>query len=346
MPSYQDFVDAVRGPVPKEHLIAVWALPPNTAGVIGGIPDMSRYYFDVEERLRSENKLKELLPEALILPGYWPSLGVVVEASSFGGQVVWSHKAAPHIYPVFRDIKDIDAIKIPKPGEAGLTPLFLTQVEVMREKLKPQRSDVDRLIKSMGPAEITGLLLGYENFFISLYEEQNRLKQLMEMVTEFIIEWLHLQQSVIGKAELLQIADHVPSQVAPDHMEEFILPYLKAVYSEFPNPVKIYHNEGFHTDRHIDQVLQFGADVWHFGSDVHRISDVFQKLGDKMVPFGGINPLGPMRYGTPEEVSQETKEVLAAAKGRRLILSTGTGTSPEVTYENMRAMIDTALGNR
>jgi uroporphyrinogen-III decarboxylase len=345
MPNYHHFVDAVRGPVREDHLIAVWALPPNTAGVIGGIPDMIRYYFDVGERLRSEDKLQELLPEALILPGYWPSLGVVVEASAFGGQMVWSRKAAPHIYPVFRDIKDIDTVRKPDPGEAGITPLFLTQVEVMRQKLKPRGRDVDRLIKSMGPAEITGLLLGYENFFVSLYEEQNRLKQLMEMVTDFIIEWLHLQQSVIGEPELLQIADHVPSQVAPEHMEEFILPYLNAVYSEFPQPVKIYHNEGFHTERHIDGVLQFGADVWHYGSDVHRVSDVFQKLGDKMVPFGGINPLGPMRYGTPEEVSKETKAVLADAKGRRLILSTGTGTSPEVTYENMRAMIDTALAN-
>jgi uroporphyrinogen decarboxylase len=342
MPEYNDLIEYVRGPVVKKPLIAVWALPPNTAGVIGGIPDMIKYYFDVDERLRLEIKLKELLPEALILPGYWPSLGVVVEASAFGGQVVWSHKAAPHIYPVFRDIKDIDAAKSPKPGEAGLTPLFLIQVEVMRRKLIPDGLDVDRLIKSMGPAEITGLLLGYENFFVSLYEERNRLKQLMEMVTDFIIQWLHLQQEIIGEAELLQIADHVPSQVSPEHMEEFILPYLKAIYSEFPHPVKIYHNEGFHTDGHIDGVLKFGADIWHFGSDVHRLSDIFEKLGNTMVPFGGVNPLGPMRYGTPEQVRAETKEVLATARGRRLIFSTGTGTSPEVTLGNMRAMIEAA----
>ncbi len=125
-------------------------------------------------------------------------------------------------------------------------------------------------------------------------------------------------------------------------MEEFILPYLRAIYSEFPNLVKIYHNEGFHSNRHIEGVLQFGADIWHFGSDVHRLSDVYDKIGDAMVPFGGINPLGPMRYGSPKEVRKETKEVLTAARGRRLLLSTGTGTSPEVTLENIRAMIETA----
>ncbi len=345
MRDYKEIISLVRGPVPEKPPIAIWALPPNTAGVVGGIPDMIRYYFDTDERLRQEIKLKELLPEAIVLPGFWPSLGVVVEASAFGGQVVWSRKAAPHIYPTFRDIKDIDSVKTPKPGEAGLTPLFLTQMEIMRRKLRPAGQDVDKMIKSMGPAEVAGLLLGYENYFLSLYHDTNRLKKLMEMVTEFIIEWLHVQEGFLGEAQLLQIADHVPSQVSPEHMEAFILPYLSAIYSEFPNPVKIYHNEGFHTDRHIEGVLRFGADIWHFGSDVHALSDVYKKIGDAMVPFGGVNPLGAMRYGTPEEVRVETQEVLNAAKGRRLLLSTGTGTSPEVTLENVRAMIDTAAAS-
>lgn len=345
MPDYQDIISLVRGPVPETPPIAIWALPPNTAGVVGGIPDMITYYFDVEERLRQEIKLKELLPEAIVLPGFWPSLGVVVEASAFGGQVVWSRKAAPYIYPVFRDIRDIDTVKVPKPGEAGLTPLFLTQMEIIRRKLKPIGQSVDRMIKSMGPAEVTGLLLGYENFFLNLYQDTTRLKRLMEMVTEFIIAWLHIQLDFLGEAQLLQIADHVPSQVSPEHMETFILPYLKAIYSEFPHPVKIYHNEGFHTDRHIQGMLRFGADIWHFGSDMHALADIYEKLGDAMVPFGGVNPLGPMRYGTPEEVRAETRAVLTAAKGKRLLLSTGTGTSPEVTLENVRAMIDTVLAS-
>jgi uroporphyrinogen-III decarboxylase len=124
--------------------------------------------------------------------------------------VVWSRKVAPHIYPVFQDIRDIDAVKPPKPGEAGLTPLFLTQLEIMGRKLESTGNGVDKMIKSM-------------------------------------------------------------------------------------------------------------------------------------VPFGGVNPLGPMRYGTPEAVCAETRQVIETARGRRLLLSTGTGTSPEVTLENVRAMIDTAL---
>ena len=37
----------------------------------------------------------------------------------------------------------------------------------------------------------------------------------------------------------------------------------------FPEPVKIYHNEGVHTPAHVALMLKTGAEVWHFGSDVH-----------------------------------------------------------------------------
>jgi hypothetical protein len=44
MPEIKDLVSLVKGPIPEKPLVAVWAVPPNTAGVVGGIPDMIRYY--------------------------------------------------------------------------------------------------------------------------------------------------------------------------------------------------------------------------------------------------------------------------------------------------------------
>lgn len=343
MPTFQDLISLVRGPIPSKPLVGLWAVPPVANGIVGGVPDMIRYYFDMDERLRIELKMKELLPEVLVLPGFWPGLGVVVEASAFGGRIVWFRMSSPHIFPCLGSLREVDSIKPPKPGEAGLTPVLLIQMEEMRRKLRPKGWDLDRIIKSMGPAEVCGLLLGYGAYFTGLYDDAKRMKSLMEMVTEFIIEWLHLQEERVGEAELLQLAEHVPNQVSPEHLDEFILPYLKAIYSEFPRPVKIYHNEGLHSDQHIKRVLRFGAEIWHFGSDVHPLSDVYSKIGEAMVPFGGINPHGPMRHGTPEEVKAETRDVLSMAKGRRLLLSTGTGTTPETTLENFRAMVEVAL---
>jgi uroporphyrinogen-III decarboxylase len=343
MPDFSDIVSLVRGPIPERPPVAIWAVPPTTNGVIGGVPDMIRFYFDLEERLSLEHKLHRLLPEAIVLPGFWPSLGVVVEASAFGGQMVWSRRAAPHIHPALRSPGEVDSLKSPKAGEAGLTPLFLTQMESMKRMLEKEKLELSPIIKSMGPAEIAGLLLGYGAFFLGLYDEPGRIKTLLSIITEFIIEWLHLQEAIVGKPQILQLAEHVPGQISSEQVEEFVLPYMKTIYSEFPNPVKIYHNESWHSDRSIDVLLRFGAEIWHFGSDVHRLPDLYSKIGDVIVPFGGVNPHGPMRHGTAEEVRTETRQVLEAARGRRLLLSTGTGTTPETTLENVRAMIETAV---
>jgi len=343
MPELKDLISLVRGPVRDRPLVGIWAVPPTANGIVGGVPDMIRYYFDMDERLKIEMRLKEVLPEVLVMPGFWPGLGVVVEASAFGGRIEWFRHSSPFIFPCFARIAEVDSVKPPKPGETGLTPLLLAQMEEMRRKLKPKGRDLDKMVKSMGPAEICGLLLGYENYFLSLYDDSRRMRTLMEMVTEFIIRWLRLQEEVMGEVEVLQLAEHVPNQVSPEHLDELILPYLKAIYSEFPRPVKIYHNEGLHSDQHIERILRFGAEIWHFGSDVHSLSEVYSKIGDAMVPFGGINPHGPMRHGTPEEVRAETREVLSIARGKRILLSTGTGTTPETTLQNFRAMVETAI---
>jgi uroporphyrinogen-III decarboxylase len=201
----------------------------------------------------------------------------------------------------------------------------------------------NRYIHIMGPAEVAGLVMGYDKFFMGIHQDFKRVKKLMEMVTELLIAWLKLQSDAVGGARVLCVADHATSQIAPQHLEELVLPFEQAVFSEFPEPIKIYHNEGYHNDRHIELMLQAGAEVWHFGSDVHEINEIYQKIGDKIVLFGGLNPHGNMLHGTPEEVRLETQAVKQAAKGRRILLSTGTGTTPEVNLINQQAMVQEAL---
>jgi len=345
MPDLQDLIRWVHGPVPGKPLPAIWDYFPCHAGAVGGVANFLDYYFDVEWKLQLQLKLMQLIPEALILPGVFPDLGVIVEASAFGGQIVWFEKGAPFIFPAIRDLREIDVLKMPPVGTAGLMPLALRQREVMRRKLKGKGREMERWGFSMGPAEVTGLLLGYDKFFLALYDDPQRLSRLMEMVTEVIVSWLRKQEAEYGGIEVLCLGEHVPHQVNPEQMREFILPRMKAIYSAFPRAVKIYHNEGFHSNDHFPLVLEFGADIWHFGSDVHPIKDFYSKTKDRIIPFGGVNPHGVMRHGSPQQVWSEPRAVVQAAKGHKLLLSTGTGTTPEATLENQRAMVEAALAD-
>jgi uroporphyrinogen decarboxylase len=304
---------------------------------------MRRYYFDAEYKLAVQTLLQERFPQVLILPGVWPDLGVVIEASAFGGRITWFENSAPYIAPSMENLRAVDQLRPLKPGEDGLTALYTIQLKRMMDVSRFRGKEMERLVMSMGPAEVAGLVLGYDRFYTLIYDDSQRLRRFMEIVTDFILRWLRLQESIIGGVELLILADHVPNQVNPAHLKEYILPYLQAIYAEFPLAIKLYHNEGFHSPAHIELIQRFGFDIWHFGSDQHKLEDLYPLLDGRIVLFGGLNPHGNLRQGSPKDVRQETVACLKAARGRRLLLSSGTGTTPDVIPENMRVMTQTAL---
>ena len=345
MPTYQDLIRFVRGPILPKPIPAIWDFFPSHVTAVGGVPNFLDYYLDVDEKLRVQLKLQELLPDALILPGVFPDMGVIAEVSAFGGKIQWFEDGAPFIHPAIREAREIDSLKLPSPGLAGLTSLVLVQRETMRRKLRQKGREMEKWALSMGPAEISGLLMGYDKFYFTMYDDPQRFSRLLEIATEFIISWLKKQDEKYGGLEVFALADHVPNQVKPDRAKEFFLPRIQAIFASFPKAVKIYHNEGLHSDQHVELLLNYGADVWHFGSDVHQLSDLYSKIGDRIVLFGGLNPHGVMRHGTPGEVWAETRKAVRAAKGHKILLSTGTGTTPDATLENQRAMVQAALAD-
>lgn len=343
MPTFADFLSTVKGPIGEKPLLAIWDVAPNHMSLVGGIPDMRRYYLDVNEKLRVQLLLQERFPEALILPGVWPDLGAATEAPAFGGQVTWFKDQAPYVSPSKVSLTEIDHWKLPQPGNSGFMPLFLVQLKQMRDALQVNNIESGKIVIGLGPADLAGSIFGYDQFFLALHDDPERVSVLLEQLSGFIIAWLRLQEAVIGEAELMILVDHVPSQVSPKHLEALILPHIRRIFGAYPNAVRMYHNEGFHSDAHIQLVQEFGFNVWHFGSDKHDLSSLYARLKEDVCLFGGLNPHGVLRTGTPQQVKEETLACLHAARGRRLILSSGTGTTPDVPPENVRSFITTAL---
>ena len=60
MPDYSDLINFVRGPLPEKPLPCIWDFFPCHAGAIGDVPNFLEYYFDVDEKLRLQQKLQGL----------------------------------------------------------------------------------------------------------------------------------------------------------------------------------------------------------------------------------------------------------------------------------------------
>ena len=126
------------------------------------------------------------------------------------------------------------------------------------------------------------------------------------------------------------VLDDIVGFINEEHYQEFAHPYLKRICDAFPKDwVKLYHNDA-EVDACLDHLPDAGFNVLNWGKQKH-ISEVKERVGDRMCLMGNVNPLEVGVRGTPEEVKEATLEVLeagTAGDGKGMILSVGGGTSP------------------
>jgi uroporphyrinogen decarboxylase len=185
-----------------------------------------------------------------------------------------------------------------------------------------------------------GFVRGTTHFMIDLVEDPKGAHRLIDLCTRVIIDWLKAQHKAMGDTvESIFILDDIVGFINEEHYMEFAHPYLKRICDAFPADwVKLYHNDA-EVDACLDHLPDAGFNVLNWGKQKH-ISEVKRRVGDRMVLMGNVNPLEIAVRGTPDEVKDETLEVLEASGGERVILSVGGGVSPGMPRENVLAMLE------
>jgi uroporphyrinogen decarboxylase len=102
--------------------------------------------------------------------------------------------------------------------------------------------------------------------------------------------------------------------------------------------VKLYHNDA-EVDACLDHLPDAGFNMLNWGKQ-KNIREVKRRVGSRMCLMGNVNPLEIAVRGTPEEVKEETLDVLEGGGGEGMVLSVGGGVSPGMPGENVRAMLD------
>ncbi|HEY1495722.1 MAG TPA: uroporphyrinogen decarboxylase family protein, partial [Candidatus Solibacter sp.] len=196
------------------------------------------------------------------------------------------------------------------------------------------------MVTARGPLCTAGFVRGTTHFMIDIVEDPKGAHRLIDLCTRVVIDWLKAQQAVMGdKVEGIFILDDIVGFINEEHYLEFAHPYLKRICDAFPNDwVKLYHNDA-EVDACLNHLPDAGFNVLNWGKQRH-ITDVKRRVGDRMCLMGNVNPLEIAVRGTPEEVKDETLEVLEGAGGEGIILSVGGGVSPGMPRENILAMLE------
>lgn len=193
-----------------------------------------------------------------------------------------------------------------------------------------------------GPLQSTGMLYHMDEFMMDLFEEDSFVMELLEMVTEFEIEFA-LEQAKAG-ADIIAVGDAMASLVSPSIYEKHILPHIKRLVGGIrkKSQVKLkYHICG--DSRHIlSFVEQAGFDVVNVDYKID-MKEAFSITHNKIGIKGNINPVAVLKDGTPNQIALEVRKLLDL-HNPRFILSAGCEVPRDTPIHNFKAMCDAVKG--
>ena len=133
--------------------------------------------------------------------------------------------------------------------------------------------------------------------------------------------------------------------MSPESWREMIAPGEKKEY-------ELIHSAGVDVWVHscgdirkiFPDIVELGVDALNpIQPECMDIYELKEKYGDKITFWGGISTQRTLPYGTPEEVTEETKKITAAlSKNGGYIIAPSQEIQADVPFENLCALIDTA----
>lgn len=199
---------------------------------------------------------------------------------------------------------------------------------------------------SWAPFTFAGRLFGMDRLMTALVDHPASVKALVERAAEAVWRY-HLPYLEAGSVDGVALADPMASGdvISRRHFQEFAQPFLAQVtqrFAERGSPVLL-HICG-RTDDRLDLIADAG--VKGFFLD-HRVdlAKALETVRGRMCIGGNVAPVDVLAQGTVEDVVQASRACLeAAGDGGGYVLTPGCDIPPSVPVENVRAMIQTAMG--
>jgi len=297
-----------------------------------------------DDRVWLEANLKAVrrFPEVIFLPGFWAEYGMCTEPSAFGAKCVWPEDAFPHARKMLHGYADIPRLEKPNCRTDGMCPFVIQRLNHCREEIERAGHRI-RFATSRGPMNVATYLLGHTETLIGVKTDPHQIHKLLQVVTEFIVDWVRYQAAGFPSIDGLLVLDDLIGFLGEDDFSEFAVPYLKRIGDSLDVRVKALHNDchGMITARHL---AEMGFNLFNFGFE-HGLGEMRQAAGETVTLLGNIPPRDVLARGTPHQVRRSASEALSSVEDRRrIVLSCGGGTPPEVPTENIEALCAAAAG--
>jgi uroporphyrinogen decarboxylase len=331
---WKTLVSVVRGetlrPLPTAFIIdSPWL--PNWAG-----HTILDYFTD--ERIFLDDNLKAIraFPETIMLPGFWSEYGMCTEPSAFGSVSMWGEDEFPFAKKVLHSASEVERLERPNPRKHGLLPFVIKRLQHLQPEIEMAGHKISFAV-ARGPLNIASFLMGTPEFLEAIKTEPELMHRLLDIVTDFLVEWIAVQREVFPTIDGIFLLDDIVGFVSRRDFEKFALPYLQRAFSADVS-VKFFHNDA-PCKASAPLLADAGINLLNFGTQ-HTVAEMKSWTNNRITLMGNIPPRDVLAEGTPEDVRRSVTEMLKALDDRsRLIVSCGGGMPPHAPMENIRALI-------
>jgi uroporphyrinogen decarboxylase len=298
-------------------------------------------YFSNEQMWFKANlKAIEQFPDIMFLPGFWAEFGMCTEPSAFGAKCSWHENELPYADKIITDIQQVNSLNKPNPKTDGLLPFVLNRLKHYQSQIEQAGHNI-RFAIARGPLNVASFLTGSTEFLMAIRTNPDETRKLLNIVTDFIIDWLKLQFETFPSIDGIFILDDIVGFLGEEDFKESALPYLIRIFQSLDVNVRFFHNDaaGLVCAPYLREI---GVNLFNF-SFQHTLAQMKELTNNAVTLLGNIPTRDVLAAGTPEDVCSSVKTALESVSDKsRIILSCGGGMPPDVPTENIDAFLSSA----
>jgi uroporphyrinogen decarboxylase len=302
-----------------------------------GISNIDFYSSD-DYWIKSNLKAVNAFADVWFMPSFWSEYGMCTEPSAFGSRMIFLEKSLPHAEKIITGIEGADSLPQPNVKTDGLLPFMISRLRNNQEAIIKADHQV-RFAIARGPLNIASFLMGTSELMMATVMDPTGTHRLLKKITDFICEWLAWQKECFPSIDGVLILDDIIGFVGEVEFEEFVIPYLKRIFSYTGAKVRFLHNDadGLITARHLSEM---NINMFNF-SFKHSLGEIRELAGPGVVLVGNIPPRDILALGTPGQVKEAVNKAFGEINDyNRIIWSAGGGMPPDVNNENINAFIE------
>ena len=295
------------------------------------------YFSNSEAWFQANKKAVEQFPDTMFLPGFWSEFGMCTEPSAFGSKCTWPENELPYAEKIISKIKQFEKINKPDPSIHGLLPHVISRLKYYQKEIEEMGHAI-RFAVSRGPLNIASFLMGTTEFLTALRTDPEDAKGFLQLITDFIVDWLAFQAETFKTIQGVFILDDIVGFVGENDFKTFAKPYLAKIFQAFNFPINFFHNDA--AGRVCAPYLKdIGINLFNFSFE-HSLDEMKQLTENKVTLLGNLPPRDVLAASDPDKVQAECSSMMESVSDkRRIIFSCGGGIPPGVSTENMEAFI-------